>query len=211
MIQECIGSVRELCGSVRQSLDALMKMIQAWGHSIDNKPKLEALMKFLFSILTTELGLNVSADNVDDATKPPSGLRWGIMGREQPANGRELTNPKLQKELLRKSRVGSSASLASFTQQEWDTFGITDLQADDFVKLMNDAATDHPRSGPFQGYQRASRARAAQAACPGGTRPVAHDLAHVVGPSRDDDDEPVCGTQAPGCVDAGGRGVKAQG
>lgn len=52
------------------------------------------------------------------------GLEW----RESsgPGEGRELTSPELAKALTSKT---------TFTQKEWDTFGICDLRDDDFVKI----------------------------------------------------------------------------
>ena len=57
--------------------------------------------------------------------KPVLGLRWLEIGKDKPTDGRNLKNVELAEAMLHKTE---------FTQQEWDKFGINDLQAGDFVK-----------------------------------------------------------------------------
>ena len=54
-----------------------------------------------------------------------SGLKWKEVGSEKPSTGTELINEKLASELIHK---------AEFTQEEWDSFGITDLRTHHFIK-----------------------------------------------------------------------------
>ena len=55
-----------------------------------------------------------------------SGLKWKEVGTAKPTIGTELTNPKLSQALKTKQE---------FLENEWDSFGITDLSEDDFVWL----------------------------------------------------------------------------
>lgn len=66
-----------------------------------------------------------------------SGLKWERTGEIKPANGRELTEPKLTKTLAKQTR---------FSKKDWDKFGISDLRYDDFIQSGN--AFFRP-AGPF--------------------------------------------------------------
>ena len=68
-------------------------------------------------------------DFSDDKCFKPLGLIWQKTGDAPPSTGRNLENPKLEKELERKTE---------FTKQEWESFGITDLRVDDYVKSGDD-------------------------------------------------------------------------
>ena len=59
--------------------------------------------------------------------KTSFGLKWKYVGDDRPA-GRELTNAKL---------VNALRSKTTFTQVEWDSFGIKDLHIDDFVRTSS--------------------------------------------------------------------------
>ena len=51
--------------------------------------------------------------------------QWQNVGTTKPTTGRELSNSKLATELQRK---------LDFTPEEWESYGITDVAADDFIK-----------------------------------------------------------------------------
>ena len=57
--------------------------------------------------------------------KTSFGLKWKYVGDDEPA-GRELTNTQLVNALRNKT---------TFTQVQWDSFGIKDLRSDDFVGI----------------------------------------------------------------------------
>jgi len=54
-----------------------------------------------------------------------SGLRWRNVGAVRPALGRALANAALE---------GALSSKQTFTQAEWDAFGIEDLRPDDWIQ-----------------------------------------------------------------------------
>jgi hypothetical protein len=56
---------------------------------------------------------------------PALGLKWRNVGVTEPTQGRGLTNPGLARALIRKLKL---------TQDEWEIFGLYDLQRDDFIK-----------------------------------------------------------------------------
>ena len=60
-----------------------------------------------------------------NASDPPLGLKWRRVGPTKPSTGQNLTNDELSQALQ---------SNATFTQEEWATFGITDLRVDDCIK-----------------------------------------------------------------------------
>jgi hypothetical protein len=59
-----------------------------------------------------------------NAHDQPDGTRWRSMGMKQPARGRKLSNPELAAALKNK---------IEFTEEEWLSFGIKDLRADDYI------------------------------------------------------------------------------
>jgi len=59
------------------------------------------------------------------ALPPADGLKWKEAGAEKPAGGEELTHPKLSEALKGKT---------SFTQKEWEAFGVKDLRMSHFIK-----------------------------------------------------------------------------
>jgi hypothetical protein len=64
--------------------------------------------------------------------KGASGIKWLKTGGTQSRPiGRDLANPRLAEELLR--RCVNTDIKVEFTQQDWDAFGIKDLSLDDFV------------------------------------------------------------------------------
>ena len=56
---------------------------------------------------------------------PASGLKWRNIGETTPSQGQELYTPELAIALTTKS---------TFTQQEWEVFGICDLKMSQFVR-----------------------------------------------------------------------------
>ena len=63
-----------------------------------------------------------------DASNPPLGLKWKSIGSTMPTRGQNLTNDELSRALQ---------SNTTFTQEEWDTLGVTSLHADDCIKSGN--------------------------------------------------------------------------
>ena len=59
------------------------------------------------------------------ALRLPLGLKWESVGTNQPIGGKELMNSALASDL--------NAQL-EFTQKEWDTYKIDDLQIDHYIK-----------------------------------------------------------------------------
>ena len=59
-----------------------------------------------------------------NAYDQPDGTRWRSIGMKQPARGRKLSNPELAAALKNK---------IEFTEEEWLSFGIEDLRADDYI------------------------------------------------------------------------------
>ena len=55
----------------------------------------------------------------------PLGLRLKCVGSTRPSNGKELVNNKLASALQNKTK---------FTQEEWDSFGVSHLRMDHFIK-----------------------------------------------------------------------------
>lgn len=54
-----------------------------------------------------------------------SGLKWNLLGELRPENGKELINENLSIKLLEKTE---------FTKEEWNSFGITELQVNNYIK-----------------------------------------------------------------------------
>ena len=59
----------------------------------------------------------------------PSGLKWVISGTIRPIDGRELFHPDLVAALTLQN-----GPVFTFTNREWEAFGITDLRSDDFIQ-----------------------------------------------------------------------------
>ena len=70
---------------------------------------------------TTYTDLRSDGRNAHDQ---PDGTRWRSIGMKQPARGRKLSNPELAAALKNK---------IEFTEEEWLSFGIEDLRADDYI------------------------------------------------------------------------------
>jgi hypothetical protein len=65
------------------------------------------------------------------AGESASGLKWVSVGMTRPSYGREISNEALAKALEDKTKASPEAA---FTPEEWQAFGIENLQAADFVK-----------------------------------------------------------------------------
>jgi len=63
--------------------------------------------------------------NVESEADHPSGLKWNSVGATEPTEGRAIDNPAL---------AAALESRTELTQAEWNTFGISDLCKDHFVK-----------------------------------------------------------------------------
>ena len=66
-----------------------------------------------------------------------SGLKWVSVGTNQPSCGQELANEAFAKALEDKTKTGPGAAAmaeATFTPEEWQGFGIDNLQAADYIK-----------------------------------------------------------------------------
>ena len=90
------------------------------------------------------------ADDGRAGVAPASGLRWVRIGSAPLASERELVNASLSRTLIDKSDKGEALS---FSQREWDAFGVSDLRVDQYVKAgrayftpatSNEAASEDP-------------------------------------------------------------------
>jgi len=67
----------------------------------------------------------------------PSGLEWEGCGGQQPTTGTEIICEALASALLSGGRRNPVTHLRQFTQEEWDSFGVSNLTYDSYIKAGN--------------------------------------------------------------------------
>ncbi len=85
-----------------------------------------SIFGYVFNFLVRIYEYIERSDKIPAFDRTPAGLKWKGCGTDMPEGSRLLTNDKLAKALEEKQK---------FTRQEWEAFGIKDLQTNDVVKV----------------------------------------------------------------------------
>lgn len=111
--------------------------------------KMHECVERAYAMSTCEIPCpNFRPPSIEITTQPPpslheqvvNGFKWTEYGLEEPNVGRELQNTALSKAL---------SYTTEFTQEEWDDFGIDNLQSDDYIKVHCSALYSYFVPVPF--------------------------------------------------------------